>query len=142
MKLMIVEGCDFMKWKEIAKKYGIELGLKLVENTPQIVDSIVRRKEEKSFFEENKSWIFIIILSIFVIKLDYITMFENVILNSIINIIFGIIVFVLLCLFYYEEKNIFKFNSLFIKTLTVFLIVLGIINSFYHIGYAMSLLFL
>lgn len=114
---------------------------KTIETTPKIIDRMAKKKEEKNFFEENKSWIFIIILSIFVINLEYINVFGNVILNSIINIIFGILIFVLLGLFYYEEKNIFKINSLFIKTLVVSLIILGIFNSFYHIIYAISNLF-
>lgn len=145
MKLIIVKGCEFMKGKEVVKALGVAVAGtlvdKAVENAPEIIDRITKKKEEKNFFEENKNWIFIIILSIFVTKLDYINMFENAILNSIINMIFGIIVLVLLCLFYYEEKNTFKINSWFIRTLVVSLIILGLINSFYHIIYAISNLF-
>lgn len=134
-----------MKGKEVVKALGVAVAGtlvdKAVENAPEIIDRITKKKEEKNFFEENKNWIFIIILSIFVTKLDYINMFENAILNSIINMIFGIIVLVLLCLFYYEEKNTFKINSWFIRTLVVSLIILGLINSFYHIIYAISNLF-
>lgn len=133
-----------MKKKISVKELGVSLaGLllgKAVENVPGIIDQMSRKKEEKNFFEENKKWIIIIILSIFVTKLDYINMFKNAILNSLINMIFGIIVFALLCLFYYEEKDIFKIKSLFFKTLIVSLFILGIINSFYHIGYAMGYL--
>lgn len=133
-----------MKVKPSVKELGVSLaGLllgKAVENVPGIIDQMSKKKEEKNFFEENKKWIFTIIISIFVVKLDYINMFESVILNSLINMIFGIIVFVLLCLFYYEEKDIFKIKSLFFKTLIVSLFILGIINSFYHIGYAICYL--
>lgn len=133
-----------MKVKPSVKELGVSLaGLllgKAVENVPGIIDQMSKKKEEKNFFEENKKWIFTIIISIFVAKLDYINMFESVILNSLINMIFGIIVFVLLCLFYYEEKDIFKIKSLFFKTLIVSLFILGIINSFYHIGYAICCL--
>lgn len=133
-----------MKAKPSVKELGVSLaGLllgKAVENVPGIIDQMSKKKEEKNFFEENKKWIFIIILSIFVTKLDYINMFESVILNSLINMIFGIIVFTLLCLFYYEEKDIFKIKSLFFKTLIVSLFILGIINSFYHIGYSVGYL--
>ena len=133
-----------MKVKPSVKELGVSLaGLllgKAVENVPGIIDQMSKKKEEKNFFEENKKWIFNIIIYIFVAKLDYINMFESVILNSLINMIFGIIVFVLLCLFYYEEKDIFKIKSLFFKTLIVSLFILGIINSFYHIGYAICCL--
>ena len=125
-----------MDGKEIAKELGTAALKSLAESAPKIIEKISKKKEEKSFFEENKNWIFMIILSIFVIKLDYINMFESVVLNSIINIIFGIIVFILLGLFYYEEKDSFGINSRFIRTLLVLLIVLGFINSFYHISYA------
>ena len=125
-----------MKGKELAEKLGITLAESLLANTPKIVEHMTKKKEEKSFLEENKNWIFMIILSIFVVNLDYFNMFENVILNSIINIIFGIIVAILLYLYMSEEKNIFKINSKFVKTLMVFLTILGVINSFCHIGYA------
>lgn len=118
--------------KELAK-----LGAKaLIANTPEIINQVNKKKEEKTFFEKNKSWIFIIILSIFVTNLSYINVFENVILNSAINIIFGVIVFVLICLFLFEVKKIFKIDSKFVKFLVISLIILGIINSVYHIGYA------
>ena len=32
-------------------------------------------KEDKDFFEKNKNWIFMIVLTIFVINLEYINMF-------------------------------------------------------------------
>ena len=51
------------------------------------------------------------------------------------NIIFGCIIGILICLFL-KEENIFKINSIFFKFLEISLIILGIINSFYHIGYA------
>lgn len=124
--------------KKIIAKFGMIVAEALIKNSPGILDYANKKKEEKSFFENNQWWIFIIILSIFVTKLDYINIFENVPLNSIINIIFGIIVLVLLCLFYYEEKNVFRINSFFVKTLIISLIILGSINSFYHIGYAIS----
>ena len=125
---------------EVAKKgaqaaTAIGLTDAIVKKSPEIIERITKKKEEKSFFEENKSWIFMIILSIFVTKLAYFNMFENVILNSIINILFGIIVFILLYLFFEEEKKALNINSKFIKTLMVSLIILGIVNSFYHIGY-------
>ena len=113
-----------MKVKPSVKELGVSLaGLllgKAVENVPGIIDQMSKKKEEKNFFEENKKWIFTIIISIFVVKLDYINMFESVILNSLINMIFGIIVFVLLCLFYYEEKDIFKIKSFKIECTAVF----------------------
>lgn len=134
-----------MKGKKVVEVLGSAVAEtlleKTIENVPGIMDRFTEKKEEKTFFEKNKSWIFIIILSIFVIKLDYINMFNNIIFNSIINIIYGIIVLVLLCLFYYEEKHFFKINSLFMKTVIVSLITLGVINSFYHIIYAISNLF-
>ena len=128
-----------------AKTFGVAVAGalvdKAVEKGPGMIERITKKKEEKNFFEENKIWIFMIILSIFVTNLSYINMFKNVILNSIINIIFGIIIFVLLYLFFKEQKNLFKINSKFIKTLIVSLIILGSINSFYHIGYAVGNLF-
>ena len=126
---------------KVAVKVLKALGGMAVEVAPSIIDSKIQKKEEKSFFEENKRWIYIIILSIFVTNLNYINISKYLILNSIINMIYGIIVLVLLCLFYYEEKNIFKINSPFIKTLIVSLIILGIINFLCHIGYAISSLF-
>ena len=99
----------------------------IIQVLPKIVENNKQKKEEKSFFEENKIWIFTIILTIFVTQLNYINMFSNNSLNSIINI--------LICLFL-KEENIFKINSIFFKFLEISLIILGIINSFYHIGYA------
>ena len=107
----------------------------IIQVLPKIVENNKQKKEEKSFFEENKIWIFTIILTIFVTQLNYINMFSNDSLNSIINIIFGCIVGILICLFL-KEENIFKINSIFFKFLEISLIILGIINSFYHIGYA------
>ena len=107
----------------------------IIQVLPKIVENNKQKKEEKSFFEENKIWIFTIILTIFVTQLNYINMFSNNSLNSIINIIFGCIVGILICLFL-KEENIFKINSIFFKFLEISLIILGIINSFYHIGYA------
>ena len=134
-----------MKGKDAAVKLGVAvagvLADKAVENAPGIIERITKKKEEKSFFEANKSWIFMIILSIFVNNLNYINIFQNVVLDSIINIMFGILLLVLLLLFYYEEKNAIKINSNFNKTLIVSLIILGIINSFCHIGFAISNLF-
>ena len=95
-------------------------------------------REEKDFFEKNKNWIYIIILSIFVTHIEYINMFENVIFNGIANIIFGAIVIILLYLFINEAKGWIdkhsKFYSFLIKTLIIF----GVISSFYHIGYAIG----
>ena len=134
-----------MKGKDVAVKLGVAvagaLADKAVENAPGIIERITKKKEEKNFFEENKSWIFMIILSIFVNNLNYINIFQNVILDSTINMIFGILLLVLLWLFYYEEKNVFKTNSNFIKTLIVTLFTFGIINSFYHIILAIINLF-
>ena len=107
----------------------------IIQVLPKIVENNKQKKEEKSFFEENKIWIFTIILTIFVTQLNYINMFSNDSLNSIINIIFGCITGILICLFL-KEENIFKINNLFFKFLEISLIILGIINSFYHIGYA------
>ena len=142
-----MKGCDFMeaKGKGIASKLGgVVVGVladKAIEKAPEIIERISKKKEEKSFFEDNKSWIFMIILSIFVNNFNYINIFQNVILDSMVNIIFGILLLVLLLLFYYEEKNAFKINSNFIKTLMVSLVILGAINSLYHIGLAISNLF-
>lgn len=130
-----------MKGSKIIESLGTLLAGKLIENAPGIIDKVSQKKEEKSFFEENKGWIFIIILSIFVMKLDYINMFENVILNATINIIFGIIILSLLFSFCYEEKKIFKINISFVKILLVSLLFLGTVNSFYHIGNAIISIF-
>lgn len=130
-----------MKGSKIIESFGTLLAGKLIENAPGIIDKVSQKKEEKSFFEENKGWIFIIILSIFVMKLDYINMFENVILNATINIIFGIIILSLLFSFCYEEKKIFKINISFVKILLVSLIFLGTVNSLYHIGNAIISIF-
>lgn len=99
-----------------------------------------KKKEEKTFFDENRHWISLIILSIFVVKLDYINMFQDVTFNSIINILFGLIVLALVCLYFIEEKNIFKTKSNFVKVLVAAIIILGAINSIYHIAYAISIL--
>ena len=142
-----MKGCDFMesKGKGIASKLGgVVVGVladKAIEKAPEIIERISKKKEEKSFFEDNKNWIFMIILSIFANNFNYINIFQNVILDSMINIIFGILLLVLLLLFYYEAKNVFKVNSNFIKTLMVSLIILGAINSLYHIVLAISNLF-
>ena len=124
-----------MAWQKIAADAAIEMGKAL---GPGIIEHYVTKKEEKSFFIENKNWIFMIILSIFVTKLDYINMFKNTVLNSIVNIIYGIIISVLLLLFFIEIKDFFKVNSKFTKALIIFLITLGTINFFYHVGYAIS----
>ena len=129
---------EVAKSKEVVKSLVIAAAMKLIENTPEIIEHVVKKKEEKNILKENKSWFFIIIFSIFVTNLEYINMFDSVILNSIINMMYGIIVLILLCLFYYEEKNIFKVNSWFIRVLIVSLTILGIINSLYHICFAVS----
>ena len=126
---------------KIIESLGIFAANKLIENAPGIIDKVSQKKEEKSFFEENKSWIFIIILSIFVMKLDYINMFENAILNATVNIVFGIIILSLLFSFCYEEKKIFKINISFVKILLIALLFLGTINAFYHIGNAIISIF-
>ncbi|MGM9877116.1 MAG: hypothetical protein ACI33S_00555 [Bacilli bacterium] len=95
-------------------------------------------KDDKEFFEKNKNWIFMILLTIFVIDIEYINMFENTILNGIVNIAFGIIVIILTSLFYNEEKNWINSNSRFYKFLVYILLIIGIINSFYHVGYAIG----
>ena len=95
-------------------------------------------KEDKEFFEKNKNWIFMIVLSIFVTNIEYINMFENVILNGIVNIVFGIIVIVLTYLFFKEEKGWINSNSQFNSFLIKALLVLGVISSFYHVGYAIG----
>ena len=130
-----------MKGSKIIESLGTLLAGKLIENAPGIIDKMSQKKEEKSFFEENKGWIFIIILSIFVMKLDYINMFENAILNATVNIVFGIIILSLLFSFCYEEKKIFKINISFVKILLVSLLFLGTVNSFYHIGNAIISIF-
>ena len=95
-------------------------------------------KEDKEFFEKNKNWILMIVLSIFVTNFEYIKMFENVILNGIVNIVFGIIVIVLTFLFFKEEKGWINSNSQFNSFLIKTLLVLGVISSFYHVGYAIG----
>lgn len=127
-----------LKWKKTALAFGALTAKALAENAPGIIENIVKKKEEKSFFEENKSWIFMTILSIFITNLNYINLFNNVILNSIINIIYGIVVLILTYLFYYEEKDIFKEQNSFIKALGIILLILGIINSISHICCAIS----
>ena len=112
------------------------LGQAAVTIVPGLIDHANKNKEEKSFFEKNKSWIFMLILSIFAVNLSYFNLFESVILNSLINMTFGIIVLVLIILFFSEEKSVFKIDSRFIKALLVSLIILGSINSVYHISYA------
>lgn len=125
-----------MKLSKDAVELGIGVVDTLAKNAPEIIERMSKKKEEKSFFKENKSWIFLIILSIFVTNLDYINIFENIILNSIINMLYGIIVLVLVFLFYYEEKDIFKINNNFFRFLNVSLIILGITNSLCHVYYA------
>ena len=44
----------------------------IIQVLPKIVENNKQKKEEKSFFEENKIWIFTIILSIFVTQLNMI----------------------------------------------------------------------
>ena len=44
-------------------------------------------KEDKEFLDKNKDWIVMIILTILVSKLEYINMFQNIVLNGIINIL-------------------------------------------------------
>lgn len=95
-------------------------------------------KEDKEFFEKNKNWIFMIVLSIFVTNIEYINMFENGILNGIVNIVFGIIVIVLTYLFFKEEKGWINSNSQFNSFLIKTLLALGVISSFYHVGYAIG----
>lgn len=95
-------------------------------------------KEDKEFFEKNKNWIFMIVLSIFVTNIEYINMFENGILNGIVNIVFGIIVIVLTYLFFKEEKGLINSNSQFNSFLIKTLLALGVISSFYHVGYAIG----
>lgn len=125
-----------MKLSKDAVELGIGVVDTLAKNAPEIIERMSKKKEEKSFFKENKSWIFLIILSIFVTNLDYINIFENIILNSIINMLYGIIVLVLVFLFYYEEKDIFKINNNFFRFLNVSLIILGVTNSLCHVYYA------
>ena len=95
-------------------------------------------KEDKEFFEKNKNWIFMIVLSIFVTNIEYINMFENGILNGIVNIVFSIIVIVLTYLFFKEEKGWINSNSQFNSFLIKTLLALGVISSFYHVGYAIG----
>ena len=109
-----------------------------------VVSGVVAGNQEKKAIEstiakevnQNKFMIFAIILAIFVVNLNYITMFQDVILNSSINIIYGIMVFILLCLFFLEEKDVFKTKYIFMKGVLIILMILGLINSLYHIGYA------
>lgn len=108
----------------------------LIDKAPDIINLVNKKKEEKTFFEKNKWWISLIILTIFVTKLNYIEMFKNVILNSTVNIVFGLIVFILVYLFLKEEKNAYRVDSKFTKFLIIAIIILGLINSFYHIGIA------
>ena len=108
----------------------------LIDKAPDIINLVNKKKEEKTFFEKNKWWISLIILSIFVTKLNYIEMFKNVILNSTVNIVFGLIVFILVYLFLKEEKNAYRVKSKFTKFLIIAIIILGLINSFYHIGFS------
>ena len=95
-------------------------------------------KEDKEFLDKNKDWIVMIILTILVSKLEYINMFQNIVLNGIINILFASIIMILIYLFYKQEKDWIKKNSQFNKFLINTLLVLGVINSFYHIGYAIG----
>ena len=95
-------------------------------------------KEDKEFIEKNKNWAVMFVLAVFVTNLEYINMFENGILNGIVNIIFGIIVIVFTYLFYKEEKNWINKNSQFESFLIKLLLALGVISSFYHVGYAIG----
>ncbi len=127
-----------MKWKKAALAFGAVTAKALAESAPGIIENIAKKKEEKSFFEENKSWIFMIVLSIFVTNLNYINIFNNLLLDSIINIIYGFIVLILMYLFYYEEKGIIRKQNSFIKALGIILPILGIINSISHIYSAIN----
>lgn len=120
------------------------IGTTLAPVLPKALDYAINKKQEqqeKSFFDENKSWIYMIILAIFTVNLNYFNMFEQVILNSIINIIYGIMMCVLLVAFLKEKKG-FLINSKFLKTVSVVLIILSTINSCYHVGYAIYNLFI
>ncbi len=112
----------------------------LIDQTPNLFKKMNENKGD-SFFDKNKSWIFTIILTIFVTRLGYIHLFENNILNSIINISWGFILLMLICLFLNECKKIFKINSNFLKFLVIVIIILGFLNSIYHVSYAIFNLF-
>lgn len=129
--------------KEDMKGMAVQAAVQLLSKTPEMISSIKRKKEDEStFFEKNKSWIFAIILAIFVTNLNYITMFDGLILNSLANIIYGLIVFDLTYLFLEEGKELFKIDSRFNKFLMTSLIGLGFINALYHVGYAIYRLFI
>ena len=122
------------------KKKAVQLGAIVagaaVESVPGIIEHFNKKKEEKSFFESNKIWIYSIILSIFAVNLEYIYMFSNNIINSIINIIYSIILFVFICCYHKELKYEKELYNGFIKTVYYSLILLGLINVLYHFGYS------
>ena len=95
-------------------------------------------KEDKEFLEKNKEWIVMIILTILITNFEYINMFKNIILNGVINILFASVIMLLIYLFYKEEKNWIKKNTQFYRFLINTLLVLGIMNACYHIGYAVG----
>ena len=123
------------------KKIAEVLAPALIDRAPNLIENIGKKKEE-NVIDRKKGFIFALILTIFVTKLEYINMFSNNIINALINILFGLIVFILICLFLEEEKEIYKIDSTFFKFLFIVLIALGFVNSFYHIGYAIFKLFI
>lgn len=94
-------------------------------------------RKGKGFSYKTRNWASVIILSIFVNNIEYVNMFENIILNGVVNIVFGIITIVLTCLFF-KEKGWTGGNSQFNSFLTKTLLILGSVNSFYHVGYAVG----
>ena len=107
-----------------------------IETAPGIIEHFTKKKEEKSFLENNKVWIYSIILSIFVINLGYIYIFSNNIINSIINIIYSVILFIFIFNYYKELKEEKELYNGFIKSVYYTLIILGVFNILYHFGYA------
>ena len=90
-------------------------------------------KKDESFFNENKKWIFMFILLICIEDMQYFNLFDNLILNSVLNIIFIAMEIVLLC-FVFDKCIKSNVNGKFYKFLIIFLVVIGIITSFYRMG--------
>ena len=97
--------------------------------------------KKKNKEEDLKSWICLLIITSFVNKYEYLRLFNNDIINAIINICFGLILITLFYLFFKKEKEWLNPDNQFQLFLATILIFLGIFSSFYHIGYANLLIF-
>ncbi len=98
-----------------------------------------KQTDEEKKLNEDKNWIYVLILVFFVNHTEYVNIFNNVIVNAIFNLITGgtlLILFIYLFTKQFEKNK--KIHNNLQRVLNIILTICGMGAACYNMGYALG----